>query len=118
MTKSKENKQFIVFSNSRHKLEQYHSTTMKDNFNQNQYHGDLVLITGIMLKEQKFFYTDLFLNIKAPDNNENLGEWKYNCIGYFATRSLGSAGWDGPNVHLVFSGDFQTDILSVRQESG
>eukprot|EP00550_Attheya_septentrionalis_P003008 CAMPEP_0198281358 /NCGR_PEP_ID=MMETSP1449-20131203/1336_1 /TAXON_ID=420275 /ORGANISM="Attheya septentrionalis, Strain CCMP2084" /LENGTH=664 /DNA_ID=CAMNT_0043977123 /DNA_START=30 /DNA_END=2020 /DNA_ORIENTATION=+ len=110
-------KQFIVFGNSRVRLEQFHLET-KDYLNDGDFHGDLVLITGPMLKEQKFFYTDLFLNTAAPDNNENIGKRKYDCIGCFATRSLGSAGWDGADVHLVFSVDFPTDILSVRQEIG
>jgi hypothetical protein len=54
--------QFIVFGNSRLCLEQYH-VAIKDFFEHNQFHGDLVLIiTGPMLKEQKFFYTNLLLS--------------------------------------------------------
>jgi hypothetical protein len=63
-----------------------------------------------MLKEQKIFYMDLFLNSESPDNTGTVGEQKFDCIGCFTTRLLGSAGWDGPNVHLVFSVDFATDM--------
>eukprot|EP00978_Attheya_sp_CCMP212_P033346 scaffold134081_cov81-Attheya_sp.AAC.1 len=110
--------QYILFGNSRVALEQMHENT-KAEFDRMQYHGDLVLITGPMLKEQKFFYTNLFLNTAPPANlGMPLADRTFDSVGCFATRSLGSAGWDGPNVHLVFSMDFPTDICSVRQEIG
>jgi hypothetical protein len=111
-------KQFIAFGNSRKAIELLHSST-KAEFDRNQHHGDLVLITGPMLKEQKFYYTNLFLNSEpTPDSTKPIAERSFDAIGCFATRALGSAGWDGPNVHMVFSMDFPTDILSARQEIG
>jgi hypothetical protein len=115
---SGQRKQFIVFGNSRVAIEAIYEMT-RQFLNKHKYHGDLVLITGPMMKEQKFFYTDLFLNKTPPQNAEkSLASRTLDVVGCFATRALGSAGWDGKDVYNVVSIDLPTCILSLRQELG
>jgi hypothetical protein len=99
--------------------------------------GDIVMINGPMFREQKFFYTNLILNpelidiaaLLRPDNGPegvsttdspavDSDAISFDAIGCLATRSLGSAGWDGENVRLVFSVDFPTDLCLCTQEKG
>eukprot|EP00978_Attheya_sp_CCMP212_P030619 scaffold113201_cov65-Attheya_sp.AAC.2 len=42
----------------------------------------------------------------------------WDVVGCFATRAVGSTGWDGKHVYTVVSIDLPTFILSLRQELG
>ena len=53
-------KQWILYGNSRLKVDQYHNK-LTSYLPLRGFHGDIVKITGPMLKEQKMFYTNLFL---------------------------------------------------------
>jgi hypothetical protein len=114
--------QWIYFCNSQNELESAR-VKVKKHLNEKDYDGDVVLITGPMTTDQKFYYTNLFLNSSNPIDNgamepvEN-DEKLFKPIGCMATHGLGSAGWDGPDVHYVFSPDLPTDICSAAQEKG
>ena len=94
-------------------------------------------VIGPMFKEQKLFYTNLFLaGVNAPPavTPANLPAIAtpgiappviappvvdlFKPIGCIATRTLGAAGWDGPNIFLVMSCDLPTDLCSAAQEKG
>jgi hypothetical protein len=112
--------QWILYANSRVDLENYHKK-VKAMLNEQGFLGDVIIITGPMFKEQKFYYTNLFLNTPPPGEqtvDTPLEDQTYDAIGCLATRSLGSAGWDGKSIHLVMSADFPTDICSISQEKG
>eukprot|EP00978_Attheya_sp_CCMP212_P013543 scaffold33998_cov62-Attheya_sp.AAC.3 len=88
-------KQFNVLSKTHLAIEQMHENS-RDEFSKKHYHGDLVLLTGPMImKEQKLFFTNLFLNKPPPHNaNKPLLACKLDPVGCFATLYLGSSGWD------------------------
>jgi hypothetical protein len=129
--------QWLMFANARLHLEK-HVVTIRSHLDDNNYDGDVVVITGPMFREQKFYYTNLFLNPEMVEddvfhsgpsdegadvsNGVVLDSWpdgiKFDCRGCLATRSLGSAGWDGDRIHLVFSVDLPSDLLSLSQEMG
>jgi hypothetical protein len=46
----------------------------------------------------------------------SIGDFK--AVGCATTRALGAAGWDSDSIHLVFSSDMPTSLLSVLQEKG
>jgi hypothetical protein len=85
-----------------------------------------------MFREHEFFYTKLFLNPEQIDITWSLLHGdndaarmsvdqeaiSFDAISCLATWSLGSAGWDGENICLVFSVDFPTDLCSCPQEKG
>jgi hypothetical protein len=112
-------RQWIYFSNSRIELEAAHEK-IKNHYNEKGYPGDIILITGPMFKEQKFFYTNKFLNSNPVVETETaaLDEHHFNPIGCMATRGLGGAGWDGRDVHHVFSPDWPPNLCSLAQEKG
>jgi superfamily II DNA helicase RecQ len=105
--------QFIVYSNSRVKVETWHEK-LGELTDEEDLRGDIVLITGPMSRDQKFHRTQLFLrsHLLSEDQAE------YNAIGCLCPRALGSAGWDSSFIRLVCSMDFPTDILSLVQEKG
>jgi hypothetical protein len=86
------------------------------------YDGDVVVITGPMFREQTLYYTNLFLNPELVDDSGGHDAWpdgiKFDCCGCLATRSLGSAGWEGDHIRLVFSVDLPPDLLLLCQEMG
>ena len=139
--------QWVLFANTRINVEKYH-VSIRSHLDEKQYPGDVVLITGPMFREQKFYYTNLLLNpsmfdddhdfppggvdgYESGDEDSDTGtvqesvvatNWpdgiKFDCRGCCATRTIGSAGWDGDRIRLVFSVDLPTDILSISQEMG
>jgi hypothetical protein len=119
-----ERKQWILFGNSRKELETLHPR-INNLLDEKEYPGDVILITGTMDKEEKFFYTNKFLQSPPSDDstptaesNDDRATRLYDPLGCLATRSLGGAGWDGPNVHSVISCDIPTSLLSAAQEKG
>jgi hypothetical protein len=78
------------------------------------HHSDLVTIVGPYSREQKFHRTQLFLNPQSLSGS--IGDFK--AVGCATTRALGAAGWDSDSIHLVFSSDMPTSLLSVLQEKG
>jgi hypothetical protein len=123
-------RQWILFANSRKELETDHLKT-REFLDVKSLPGNIVMINGPMFREQKFFYTNLFLNpelidlatlLRGNDANKTIqadpDAIAFDAIGCLATRSLGSAGWDGDRVRLVFSVDFPTDLCSASQEKG
>ena len=81
--------------------------------------GDIVKVIGTMFKEEKLFYTNLFLAGRAArggtaDDYITL----FDPVGCVATRSIGSTGWDGKSISHVFSMDCPTSIVDVVQEKG
>jgi hypothetical protein len=123
-------RQWILFANSRKELETDHLKT-REFLDVKSLPGDILMINGPMFREQKFFYTNLFLNPELIDlstllRNDDADATlpadpdaiAFDAIGCLATRSLGSAGWDGDRVRLVFSVDFPTDLCSSSQEKG
>jgi hypothetical protein len=128
--KVNERRQWLLFANSRKELENDHLKA-REFLDVANLPGDIVMINGPMFREQKFFYTNLFLNPELVDivgllRGDDESNPKvldpdvatFDAIGCLATRSLGSAGWDGENVRLVFSVDFPTDLCSCTQEKG
>jgi hypothetical protein len=128
--KADERRQWLLFANSRKELENDHLKT-RQFLDVANLPGDIVMINGPMFREQKFFYTNLFLNpelvditalLHGDDDSNNVlvdrDVITFNAIGCLATRSLGSAGWDGENVRLVFSVNFPMDLCSCTQEKG
>jgi hypothetical protein len=59
-------KQWLLYGNSRFKIDQYYPKVCAY-LDQHRLTGDVVKVTGPMFKEQKLFYTNLFLaGINAP----------------------------------------------------
>ena len=131
-------KQWLLYGNSRFKIDQYYPKVCAY-LDQHGLTGDVVKVTGPMFKEQKLFYTNLFLagvNARpavapavAPPAVAALPAIDppavappivdlFKPIGCIATRALGAAGWDGRNIFLVMSCDLPTDLCSVVQEKG
>src|SRR5687767_9187744 len=111
--------QWIFYSNSGANLENHHEK-IQGYMGLNSHDCDMVLIVGTMYPEQKMYNINLFLN-KVANNLSNTSEYKndkFNTKGCFATRLLGSVGWDGQNVQLVSLSDLPTDLCSVSQEMG
>jgi hypothetical protein len=103
-------RQWILFANSRKELETDH-LTMREFLDVKSLPGNIVMINGPMFREQKFFYTNLFLNPELIDLATLLqgnaaddtiqadpDAIAFDAIGCLATHSLGSAGWDGDRV--------------------
>jgi hypothetical protein len=126
--KADDRRQWLLFANSRKELENNHLKS-REFLDVANLPGDIVMINGPMFREQKFFYTNLFLNpelvdvaallrgdddsTEAPVDSDVIN---FDAIGCLAMRSLGSAGWDGEHIRLVFSVDFPTDLCSCTQE--
>jgi len=111
---SSERKQWILYSNSRFRLEKAYEQ-LQQFLDSTDLPGDVILIVGTQSKEVKFHRTGLFLDQQHEDQSTTLD---YDPIGCLTTRSLGAAGWDDPRIHAVFSLDFPTDLLSISQEKG
>ena len=122
-----EMKQCIVFSNSRIKLDKVHND-VRNYLDSLKQKGDVVKITGSLFPEQKSLCTNLFLNPSVFDEFDDsvvrqetgfsFDISDFLCVGCFTTRALGSAGWDGKDVRLVFSVDWPTNLISASQEKG
>ena len=108
---SGERKQWILYSNSRVRLERCQESICSF-LDDNGYPGDTVLITGPLSREQKFHYTNLFLNPTVAAEVSDA----FDAVGALLTRPLGGAGLDGIYIHLVMSLDFPTNLLSLIQE--
>jgi hypothetical protein len=59
--KADDRRQWLLFANSRKELENDHLKT-REFLDVANLPGDIVMINGPMFREQKFFYTNLFLN--------------------------------------------------------
>jgi hypothetical protein len=110
-------KQWLLYGNSRVKIDQYHHKVCAY-LDQHGLTGDIVKVIGPMFKEQKLFYTNLFiagvnaLPAVAPANLPAIAPPGiaspvitppvvdlFKPIGCIATRALGAAGWDGWSQH-------------------
>ncbi len=73
-------RQWIYMSNSRTELESS-SVKIKNHFDEMNYPGDIIVIKGTMFKEQKFHYTNLFLDLKhqatstSDDDDKPVVRW-------------------------------------------
>jgi hypothetical protein len=131
-------KQWLLYGNSRFKIDQYYPKVCAY-LDQHGLTGDVVKVIGPMFKEQKLFYTNLFLTgINAPPAIAPAVATSavaplpaidspavappivdlFKPIGCITTRALGAAGWDGRNIFLVMSCDSPTDLCSIVQEKG
>jgi hypothetical protein len=105
--------QFIYYSNRRVNVERA-SKGIRSHLDASDHDGDIVTIIGPFSRDQKFHRTQLFLNPSSLTGD--IGTFK--AVGCVTTRSLGAAGWDSDLIHLVFSSDMVTSLLSVLQEKG
>ena len=97
--KADDRRQWILFANSRKELENDH-LKVREFLDVTDLPGDIVMINGPMFREQKFFYTNLFLNPELIDVNALLrgdadpsvsshtDNVQFDAVGCLATRSL------------------------------
>ena len=122
IAKNIDNKKFIVYGNSRKQIIKKYDR-LRTWLDIHIPSLDLISIVGTFKKEVKLHRTQLFLGNKIVSNTNNNDQGIdnnniYNPQGCFATRSLGSSGWDSNLIRSVISIDFPTDILSIQQEKG
>ena len=115
-------RQFLIVANSRAKIERTHADVQQYIDSQSHIQGDVLLIVGTMYREQKDYYTNLFINPTVYDNlvmssapaGMRFDLDNFCAIGALVTRSLGSCGWDDPHLHLVHSHDKVREIVRLR----
>jgi hypothetical protein len=105
--------QFIYYSNRRVNVKRA-SKGIWAHLDASNHDGNIVTTIGPFSRDQKFHQPQLFLNPSSLTGDIGL----FQAVGCVTTRSLGAACWDSDSIHLVFSSDMVTSLLSVLQEKG